>query len=136
MQVENFKAGLWLDQFQYKSFSPAKVNQSWEWLDPGINLLLEQSSRALAELNALSLMVPDVDLFIKMHITKEANKSSRIEGTQTQMDEAIMRKDQIDPDKRDDWQEVQIIFRPSIQPLKTLRHYLFQPASSNKLTPF
>lgn len=107
MQVENFKAGVWLEQFQYKSFSPAQVNHSWEWLDPGINLLLEQSSRALAELNALSLMVPDVDLFIKMHITKEANKSSSIEGTQTQMDEAIMRKEQIDPDKRDDWQEVQ-----------------------------
>ena len=123
MQVENFKAGLWLDQFQYKSFSPAKVNQSWEWLDPGINLLLEQSSRALAELNALSLMVPDVDLFIKMHITKEANKSSRIEGTQTQMDEAIMRKDQIDPDKRDDWQEVQNYIQAintAIEDLKTL----------------
>lgn len=107
MQVENFTAGTWLEQFQYKSFSPTLVNQSWEWLDPGINLLLEQSSRALAELNALSLMVPDVDLFIKMHITKEANKSSRIEGTQTQMDEAIMRKEQIAPEKRDDWQEVQ-----------------------------
>lgn len=107
MQIENFKSGVWNEQFQYKSFSPAPVNQSWEWLDPGINLLLEQSSRALAELNALSLMVPDVDLFIKMHITKEANKSSRIEGTQTQMDEAIMRKEQIAPEKRDDWQEVQ-----------------------------
>jgi Fic family protein len=42
-----------------------------------------------------------------MHIVKEANTSSRIEGTRTQMDEAIMDREQIDPEKRDDWQEVQ-----------------------------
>lgn len=107
MQVEQFISGKWLQQYQYKSFSPALVNQGWEWLDPSLNILLEQASRALAELNTLSLMVPDVDLFIRMHIAKEANTSSRIEGTQTQMDEAIMRKEQVAPEKRDDWQEVQ-----------------------------
>jgi Fic family protein len=123
MQVEKFISGQWQQQYQYKSFSPVPVNQSWEWLDPGVNTLLEQASRALAELNALSLMVPDVDLFIRMHITKEANTSSRIEGTQTQMDEAIMRKEQIAPEKRDDWQEVQNYVQAinvAIEELKTL----------------
>lgn len=107
MQVEQFTSGQWLQQYQYKSFSPTPINCEWQWLDPQLNTLLERASRALAELNALSLMVPDVDLFIRMHIAKEANTSSRIEGTQTQMDEAIMRKEQIAPEKRDDWQEVQ-----------------------------
>jgi Fic family protein len=107
MQIEQFSAGNWQQQYQYKSFSPSVINHGWEWLDPTINILLEQASRALAELNTLSLMVPDVDLFIRMHIAKEANTSSRIEGTQTQMDEAIMRREQIAPEKRDDWQEVQ-----------------------------
>ena len=83
MQVEQFVAGTWRQQYQYQSFSPALVNQSWEWLDPGVNTLLEQASRALAGLNALSLMVPDVDLFIRMHITREASTSSRIEGKYT-----------------------------------------------------
>ena len=107
MQVEQFNSGLWLQQYQYKSFSPTPINCEWQWLDPQLNTLLERASRALAELNALSLMVPDVDLFIRMHIAKEANTSSRIEGTQTQMDEALMRKEQVAPEKRDDWQEVQ-----------------------------
>jgi Fic family protein len=107
MQVEQFTSGQWLQQYQYKSFSPTPINCEWQWLDPQLNTLLERASRALAELNALSLMVPDVDLFIRMHIAKEANTSSRIEGTQTQMDEALMRKEQIAPEKRDDWQEVQ-----------------------------
>lgn len=123
MQVEQFVSGQWLQQYQYKSFSPIPINQSWEWLDPALNTLLEQASRALAELNTLSLMVPDVDLFIRMHIAKEANTSSRIEGTQTEMDEAIMRKEQIPPEKRDDWQEVQNYIEAinvAIEELKTL----------------
>lgn len=123
MQVENFVSGNWLQQYQYKSFSPTLVNQSWEWLDPSLNLLLEKAARALAELNALSLMVPDVDIFIRMHIMKEAQTSSRIEGTQTQIDEAIMRKEQIAPEKRDDWQEVQNYVEAinvAIEELKTL----------------
>lgn len=107
MQVEQFRSGHWLQQYQYKSFSPTPINCEWQWLDPQLNTLLERASRALAELNALSLMVPDVDLFIRMHIAKEANTSSRIEGTQTQMDEALMRREQVAPEKRDDWQEVQ-----------------------------
>lgn len=107
MKFEEFNAGEWVEQYQYKCFLPVNVNKEWSWDDPLINTLLEQASRALAELDAFTLIVPDVDLFIHMHITKEANTSSRIEGTQTQIDEAVLDSDQLDPEKRDDWQEVQ-----------------------------
>jgi Fic family protein len=106
MKVEHFKAGTWKKQYQYKSFSPVPINQDWTWEDPRINVLLEQATRAVGELNAFSLIVPNVDLFIQMHIVKEAQTSSRIEGTRTEIDEAVMPEEMILPEKRDDWREV------------------------------
>ncbi len=82
------------------------VDHAWIWEDATINALLESANRALGELNAFSLIVPDIDLFIEMHVVKEAQTSSRIEGTQTGMDEALMPEDQIQPEKRNDWREV------------------------------
>jgi len=107
MLVEEFKAGIYKQRDQYKSFSPCLINHAWIWQDPKVNTLLENASRTLSELNAFSFIIPDVDLYIQMHITKEAQSSSRIEGTQTAIDEAILDKEQISPEKRDDWQEVQ-----------------------------
>ena len=107
MKFENFKSGVYRSQYQYKSFLPARVNQEWTWNDPRINVLLEKATQALGELNAFSRIVPNVDLFISMHILKEANTSSRIEGTKTEIDDVVKSADAIVPDKRDDWQEVQ-----------------------------
>lgn len=106
MKFEKFKAGHWQPRYQYKSFEPVLVNHAWYWEDPTINALLESANRALGELNAFSLIVPDIDLFIEMHVIKEAQTSSRIEGTQTGIDEVLMPFDQISAEKRDDWREV------------------------------
>jgi Fic family protein len=106
VNLKDFQAGVFKKQTEYRSFSPAPVNQTWVWDDPAVNVLLEKATRALSSLDAYSLIVPDVDLFIHMHITKEANSSSRIEGTKTELDEAVMDVEDIAPEKRDDWQEV------------------------------
>ena len=106
MKFETFKAGVWRQRYEYKSVEPVPVNHEWIWEDAVINTLLESANRALGELNAFSLIVPDIDLFIEMHVVKEAQTSSRIEGTQTGIDEALMPEDQIQPEKRNDWREV------------------------------
>jgi Fic family protein len=49
----------------------------------------------------------DIDLFIQMHIAREAIQSSKIEGAQTRMEEAFLNKADIPLEKRDDWEEVQ-----------------------------
>jgi len=106
MNIKDFKSGTLRQEYQYKSFIPEIINHTFTWDDPQINTMLEDATRALGELNAFTMIVPNVDMFIQMHITKEANTSSKIEGTKTEMDEVLISKDQVDPEKRDDWQEV------------------------------
>jgi len=106
MNIKDFKSGKYVQQYKYKSFSPSTITHTWIWDDSKINILLEEATKKLGELNAFSLLVPDIDIFIQMHIVKEAQTSSQIEGTKTNMDEALMKKEEIKADKRNDWQEV------------------------------
>jgi Fic family protein len=108
--IQNFKsfiAGTYKTQFQYKSFTPCFINMDWKWEDPAINIMLEKANLALGGLDAYTHLVPDIDLYILMHKIKEAQRSSRIEGTQTAIEEVLMEEDDILPEKRDDWKEVQ-----------------------------
>lgn len=106
MELKDYIAGSYVQQYQYKSFLPNKINTEWVWNDPHINTLLAEANFKLGELNAFSLYVPNVNFFIQMHVVKEATTSSRIEGTRTEVEEAVLKEEDILPEKKDDWKEV------------------------------
>ncbi len=106
MDIKDFVSGTFKAGYQYKYFLPEAINHEWIWTDATINSLLERASLRLGELNSFSRLVPDTDMFIIMHVFKEAVVSSRIEGTQTNIEEALTDEKEIDPERRNDWLEV------------------------------
>lgn len=106
IRLEDYKSGHLEQGVGYKYFVPSLINDEWTWQDTSINTLLEKASLRLGELNSFSRLVPNIDLFIQLHVTKEAVLSSRIEGTQTHMDEALLPQTEVQEERRDDWQEV------------------------------
>lgn len=107
MKLSEFISGKKVERYQYSSFEANLINHKWEIDDSELMYILSRADVKLGELNAFSQLVPDVDFFVNMHVAKEGSQSSRIEGTQTNIEEAIQKEKHISPEKRDDWLEVQ-----------------------------
>ncbi len=107
IHLEQYQSGQYQKGYEYRYFLPSSINDEWVWQTPQINLLLEKAAVKLGELNSFARLVPNADLFIQLHVTKEAVVSSRIEGTQTNMREAVLPESEILPEHRNDWREVQ-----------------------------
>jgi Fic family protein len=105
--MQNFKAGRYISQKHYKSFQPTEINRQLLIDNMEVLSLLSQADRELGRLDMYSKYIPNIELFISMHVLKEATQSSRIEGTQTNLDEALLDREDLPPEKRDDWEEVQ-----------------------------
>src|SRR5690606_23172545 len=104
--IKDFVAGKYVQRMEYRSFSPEKINLHWALSDSKLLMMLGEADRELGKLEAFSSLLPDFEFFIRMHITKEATVSSKIEGTQTSFEEALVMESAIDPERRDDWKEV------------------------------
>lgn len=105
--MKQYKSGQYISQGYYKSFQPTLINKQLHVDNMEVLQLLSQADRELGRLDMYSKYIPNIDLFIGMHVLKEATQSSRIEGTQTNMEEALLEKEDIPLEKRDDWEEVQ-----------------------------
>jgi Fic family protein len=106
MPITGFEKGQTRRAAGYSCHVPAYINRTYhveraEWLP-----LLERAGMSIGHLNALTRIVPSVDHFIRLHIAREAADSSRIEGTTTTVMEALMQEDDLRPERRDDWREV------------------------------
>lgn len=105
-KLEDYRSGNYVNVDDYKSFIPSEINEDWVWNDSELNTLLSKASLELGNLNGYASQIPNIDIYIQMHVKVEANKSSRIEGTRTTIDEDLSDVLDINPEKRDDWQEV------------------------------
>lgn len=120
MDIREFQSGNYREKFQYRSFQPKLIDHAWTVGDGEVGLLLSQADHKLGELNAFSQLVPDVDFFIRMHVSKEATTSSRIEGTQTNIEDVLQKIENIDPEKRNDWEEVRNYIQAMNQAIASL----------------
>jgi Fic family protein len=104
--MKDFKSGNFINQGYYKSFEPNSINRKWQIFDMEVLTLLSKADRHLGRLDMYSEYV-NIDLFVSMHIAKEATQSSKIEGTQTNIEEVFLDKKDLAKEKRNDWEEVQ-----------------------------
>ncbi|MDM8532841.1 Fic family protein [Anaerolineales bacterium HSG25] len=105
--MKNFKAGQYVNQGTHKSFQPSEIDRKWKIRDMALINLLSQADRQLGRLDMYSEYIPNIDLFISMHVLKEASQSNKIEGTKTNIEDALLDREDVNEEKKDDWEEVQ-----------------------------
>lgn len=105
--MDKFKSGNYINQGYYKAFEPTPINRRWIINNPEVLELLGVADRQLGRLDMFSEYVPNIELFIRMHVTKEAVDSSKIEGTRTRIEDVYIDSSNLKPEQRIDKQEVQ-----------------------------
>ena len=105
--MKEYKAGTYILHKGYKPFNPSFINDDVDWNLDELAPLLQDAGLWLGKLNTYADLIPNIEFFIKMYATKEATNSNRIEGTRTTFEDAITPIEQIKPELRDDWHEVQ-----------------------------
>lgn len=81
------RAGTYINQLAgYRAFIPKPLPPDpFIELDDELQSLLSKADRALARLDGITTVLPNLDLFIGMYVKKEALLSSQIEGTEASM---------------------------------------------------
>lgn len=123
--MKNFKSGSYQQQMKYKSFQPNEINKQFQLEDMEILQLLSKADRLIGRLDMYSEHIPDIDIFISMHVLKEATQSTKIEGTQTNMEDALLSEKDISSEKRNDWEEVQNYIQAMNNSIKMLKELPF-----------
>ncbi|MCO5945837.1 Fic family protein [Mucilaginibacter flavidus] len=123
--MKTFDAGVYINQGYYKSFQPNLIDKAWKLDDMELIQLLGNADRQIGRLDMYSKYVPNLDMFIQMHVAKEATQSSKIEGTKTNITDAMMEKEDIASNRVDDWIEVQNYISAMNYGVERLQHLPF-----------
>lgn len=95
------------EKIAYEYFMPKILNKGFKISNPDIYLLSEETIKSIAELNADSKNLKNIDVFLRMIVQQEAVKSSFMEGTRTTFSEMLLPEDNIkDTEKIKDREEV------------------------------
>lgn len=78
------------ENISYEYFLPHYLNCGFKITNPDIYILLEEAIKSIAELNADSKNLKNMDVFLRMLVKQEAIKSSSIEGTRTTFSEILL----------------------------------------------
>jgi len=127
--MKDFRAGTYINQGTYKSFQTEPINRQWNIDNMELLHLLSQADRHIGKLDMYSEYIPNIDLFIHMHVLKEATQSSKIEGTNINIEEALLDQEDVKAGKREDWEEV----RNYTWALNTALHALEELPFSSRL---
>ena len=114
--------GIWRDApNQYRYFLPASLDRC-EVIQLPTYLIkqVQDASLALGQFSSLIAQIPDPSSFVHAYTRKEAALSSRIEGTQTTIEDAFAQEADIAPKKRDDWNEVNAYIKAMQQAVESL----------------
>lgn len=75
--MKNYQAGRLINQGFYKSFQPSPINRAWQIDNMPLIQLAGQADRELGRLDMYSDYIPNINLFISMHVLKEATNPAR-----------------------------------------------------------
>lgn len=75
-------------ELEYRAFVPNALPFDIQ-LDNELQTLLTKAHSALGRLDGVSEVVPDVDFFVRMYVSKEATLSSQVEGTQATLADVL-----------------------------------------------
>jgi len=64
LKLEEYKSGEYKNMDGFKALIPSKINFNWGWDDTKLDKLLAEANRQIGQLNAYSLLIPNVDLYI------------------------------------------------------------------------